>query len=157
MQQLTHVEETNGRGRMFLDDGVRSFRDGIHRMLTLLDGDARWSYTLARAPHGKDIDEIGPDWPRSFIQAGGAADRIAIEVRYLEDDDNERQYAVGKPGGQYIGDPSETVVIGGNEFQVYPNEVFTADEATDVFYGYFQTDRVPDQYPLRWLDFSEYE
>jgi hypothetical protein len=40
---------------------------------------------------------------------------------------------------------------------VYPGEVFTAEEATDVFYGYFQTDRVPDAYPLRWLDFSEYE
>lgn len=157
MQQLTHVEETNGRGRIFLDDGVRPFRDGIHRMLTLLDGDARWSYSLARAPLGKDIDEIGPDWPRSFIQAGGTADRLSLEVRYVEDDGKERQYVVGRPGGDYTGEPSETVLIGGNEFQVYPNEVFTADQATDVFYGYFQTDRVPDTYPLRWLDFSAYE
>src|SRR6478609_8089194 len=110
---------------MFLDDGVRPFRDGIHRMLSLL--------------------------------AGGTATRMALEVRYVEDDGKERQYAVGLPGGDYTGEPSETVIIAGNEFSVYPNEVFTAEQATDVFFGYFQTDRVPDEYPLRRLDFSEYE
>jgi len=154
---LTHVETTNGRNRMFLDDGVRPFRDGIHRMLSLLDGDGRWSYSLARGPLGKDIDEIGPEWPKSFLQAGGTATRMALEVRYVEDDGKERQYAVGLPGGDYTGEPSETVIIAGNEFSVYPNEVFTAEQATDVFFGYFQTDRVPDEYPLRRLDFSEYE
>jgi hypothetical protein len=126
-------------------------------MLTLLDGEGRWSYTLARAPFGLDIDEIGSDWPRSFLQAGGRAGRLIMEVRYVEDDGKERQYAVGRPGGDYAGEPSETVRVGGNEFRVYPGEVFTAEEATDVFYGYFQSDRVPDVYPLRWLDFSEYE
>ena len=157
MPTYTHVEQTNGRGKSFLIDTFRPYRDQIHRMLTLLNGDARWSYLLARGPFGKDIDEIGPEWPKSYLQAGGTATRMAVEVRYVEDDGEKRQYAVGRPGGDYTGEPSETVIIGGNEFFYYPNEVFTAEQATDVFFGYFQTDRVPDEYPLRRLDFSEYE
>lgn len=158
MTRRTHVTTTNGKSHMFLIDSVRPYRDQIARVLGLLDGDDRWSYTLWRAPLGHDVDQIDYSiYPRAFLQAGGTADRLAMEVRYVEDDGKERQYAVGKPGSQYTGDPTEMVIIGGNEFHVCPNEVFTAEEATDVFYGYFQNDRVPDEYPLRRLDFSAYE
>ncbi|MFJ3491111.1 hypothetical protein [Leifsonia aquatica] len=158
MTQRTHIQTTNGQSRSFLSDRFNPYRAAIHRMLGLLDGTERWSYTLERALNPDDIASIDhAERSHSFLQAGGAADRLALEVRYVEDDGKERQYAVGKPGGQYSGDPTETVIIGGNEFHVYPDEVFTADEATDVFYGYFQNDRVPEQYPLRRLDFSAYE
>ena len=158
MPRRTHITSTNGTEHMFLIDSIRPYRDQIDRVLGQLDGNESWSYSLWQAPHGQDVDQIDYSvYPRSFLQAGGTADRMALEVRYVEDDGKERQYAVGRPGGDYSGEPSETVIIGGNAFSVYPNEVFTAEQATDVFYGYFQTDRVPDQYPLRRLDFSEYE
>ncbi len=158
MPPKSHIQMTNGRNRSFVIDRFMPYRDAIHRMLSLMDGTERWSYSLERALHGEDIASIDhAERSHSYLQAGGTADRMALEVRYVEDDGKERQYAVGRPGGDYSGEPSETVIIGGNEFFYYPHEVFTAEQATDVFYGYFQTDRVPDQYPLRWLDFSEYE
>lgn len=159
MTRDTHITSINWASHMPLVDAVRSHHDQIQRDLGLLDGHKRWSYALWRAPLDVDFWDIDhSQWPKSFLQSGGAADRMTLEVRYIEDDGAQRQYVVGRPGGDYLGEPSETVSwAGGREFHVYPNEVFTADEATDVFYGYFQNDRVPDQYPLRRLDFSAYE
>jgi len=158
MSHRTHIVSTNWASHGPLLDDIRPYRDQIERVLGLLDNGSRWSYGLWRAPIGVDFWDIDhKEWPQSYLQAGGTATRMAVEVRYVEDDGEKRQYAVGRPGGDYTGEPSETVIIGGNEFFYYPNEVFTAEQATDVFFGYFQTDRVPDEYPLRRLDFSEYE
>ena len=159
MTRDSHITSTNWSSHMPLVDVVRPYRDQINRDLGLLDGSDQWSYALWRAPLDVDFWDIDHSaWPKSFLQAGGTSDRMMLEVRYVEDDGKERQYVVGRPGGAYAGTPSEVVSWnGGREFSVYPNEVFTAEQATDVFYGYFQTDRIPDEYPLRRLDFSEYE
>lgn len=159
MAAHTHVYSTNWASHTTLDDSVRPYRDQLGRLLGLLDGGDRWCLGLWRLPLGVDFWDVDhSQWPKTFLQAGGAAGRMMLEVRYIEDDGKERQYVVGRPGGDYRGEPSEVVTWEtGAEFRVYPNEVFTADEATDAFYGYFQTDRVPDAYPLRWLDFSAYE
>lgn len=43
---------------------------------------------------------------------------------------------------------------GRHSTSVYPAEVFTADEATDVLYGYFLNDKVTDTFALRELDLN---
>lgn len=158
MVQLTHLTSFNWQGRFPLIEDVRSFRDQIRIELGSLDSGKHWAYGLWRAGPEADMAALDyGDWPMLFLQAGGSAQRMTLEVRYREDDGKERQYVVGRPGGDYAGQPTEVVGYAGNSQTVYPCEVFDAEAATDVFYGYFQTDRVPAQYPLRLLDFSAYE
>lgn len=156
----THLTSTNWKDMFPLTDNVRPYRDQIARLLGLLDGGERWAYSLWRPGPEADLQalEYG-DWPVSFLQAGGCAGRMTLEVRYVEDDGAQRQYVVGRPGGDYAGQPDQVVQVapGGRPQTVYGCEVFDAEAATDVFYGYFRTDRVPDAYPLRRLDFSAYE
>jgi histidinol phosphatase-like PHP family hydrolase len=38
------------------------------------------------------------------------------------------------------------------ELHLFPNEVFTADEAALIYYHYFLTDHVPEPYVLRQMN-----
>lgn len=66
------------------------------------------------------------------------------------------QYTLGKPRAEQTGSPTEEIRWdeGRHSTLVYPNEVFTADEAADIFYAYFLTDAVPETLVLRELDLS---
>lgn len=89
----------------------------------------------------------------------GTAEAMTIEVKFIEDDGVGRQYVVGSPGGDYAGEPPITLKYFNNEreLQLYPNEVFEKDQAADIYYQYFLTDRVPEPYVLRRMDFSAHE
>lgn len=155
MTEPTHVVTTNGSTRMFLFDDVRPYRDQIGRVLGLLDGDKRWAYSLWRAPKGLNIDEIDRDqYPQAYLQSAGTAQAMTIEVRYIEADGIARQYVVGRAPGDYAIEPSVRIPYnnGSRHLDLYPNEVFTSEEATEIYYQYFLTDRVPDQYLLRLIN-----
>ena len=146
----THVVMHNGGERSgFLSDAHRSYQDQIRREISLLDGDESWAWTLFRAPVGVGIMDIELDADRPLLQLGGSAQAMTVEVFYREDDDRTRHYIVGKPDGDYIGEPTVPTVRQGNVELVYPNEAFTADEAAEIAYAYFLNDRVPDAYKLR--------
>jgi len=59
--------------------------------------------------------------------------------------------ATAAPG---TGNPQVRIEFNGgqNHTLVYPDEVFDATEAGDIFFAYFQTERVPDKYVLRLFD-----
>ena len=153
MPGYTHViSSKGGESYHFLDDILLSYRDQIRRELGLLDGSNKWwAFSLWRGPEGVDLDEIDLDeFPKQFMQSGGSAEAMTVEVRFIEDDGVGRLYSVGRPGGDYSGEPSVKIPLRDDQYTtVYPNEAFTADEAADIYYHYFQTDRVPDKYPLR--------
>ena len=159
MPKYTHVISSNGGESLhFLRDQLRSYMEQIRLELGLMDGIQDWAFSLWRAPVGKDLDELDEDelHPERFMQSAGSAEAMVVEVKFVEDDGQARLYTVGRPGGDYSGAPSVRIPFQDGKYHVdvYPNEVFTADEATEIYYHYFQTDRVPDQYVLREYDLT---
>ena len=150
MSEETHVVTTNAESHSFLDNQLRSYKEQIRRVLGLMDGSRRWGYSLWRAPVGVHLFAMDKH-PDQFMQSAGSADAMCVEVKFVEDDGQARLYEVGRPGGDYSGPPSVQVPFQDGRYHVdlYPNEVFTADEAAEIYYHYFQTDGVPDEYVLR--------
>lgn len=155
MSSSTHVVESNGYSRGPLIDSVRPYPDALRFSLNRMNGASFWAYSLWRAPEGADLLE---DIPLSdeYLQSAGSAEALTVEVRVLDDDGVAHQYVVGKEGGEPQGEPTQVIRWddGRHSTTVYPHEVFTADEAADVFYAYFLTDEVPATYTLRELDLS---
>lgn len=155
MSRHTHVVESNGYSRGPLIDSVRPYPDAIRFALNRLNGTSFWAYSLWRAPAGTDFLK---DIPLSdeYVQSAGTAQVMTVEVRVLDANGAAHQYVIGKPGDRPAGAPTEVIhwEDGRHSTTVYPNEMFTADEAADVFYVYFQTDEVPESYTLRELDLT---
>lgn len=151
----THLVTTNGASVGPLTSISRPYAAQIRRFLDLLDGDTRWAFSLWRAPEGVHLMDIDLDrFPQAYLQSAGSAQAMAIEVRFIEDDGTARRYAVGRPHGNYAGEPTVSIPYRSNEaaVRVYPSEVFDAAEAAGIYDQYFQTDRVPADYVLRPLD-----
>jgi len=160
MAAETHIVTTNGDSHIFLDDFIRPYKEQISRVLHLLDGERRWGYSLWQAPEGVGLFAIDKKkYPQNFMQSAGTAEAMTIEVRFVEDDGVGRQYVLGRPDEVVEGEPPVVLryLNESRELRLYPNEVFNADEASEIYYQYFLTDEVPAPYVLRRLDFSEYE
>ncbi len=151
----THVTQRNGYSRMALIDSVRPYPDQIRFSLNRMNGSSFWAWGLWRAPEGADLLRDLP-FSEEYMQCAGTAEALALEVRRIEADGTPRQYAIGKPGGDRTGVPTEVIHYddGRHSTTVYPHEVFTADEAAVVFYTYFLTDDVSQPYELRDLHLS---
>lgn len=152
----TFVYEINGASFANLIDGPRSYEDNLQRMVSLLGKSGRLTFSLSRLPDGMDIwDVTRESLPSVFLQAAGTADAMTIEWRRVEQDGTERLYTVGR-GGPRDGEPPVTIdFLGGTaRALVYPDEVFTADEAGEIFVHFFHTLTVPDRYALRELSLN---
>lgn len=155
MTKPTHIDQMNGRTRgAFLDD-LRPYPDEIRFVLNRMNGTSFWAWSLWRAPEGADLLESIP-FSEEYMQCAGTAKALALEVRRLDPDGTAHQYAIGKPGGDLTGEPTEVIRFdnGRHSTTVYPHEVFTADEAAVVFYTYFLTNEVSQPYELRDLHLS---
>lgn len=153
MSDPTHAYTSNGRSHTELVDWFLPFPEQLHRLLSLLDGADNSTLSLWAMPPGERLSDFNPEtYESGYLQSAGSASGMSVEVRYLEDDGNWRQYAVGKPGGSYVGGPAEHIAYGTYTVDVYDNEVFTADEAAPVYEAYRATGRVPQEYLLRRLD-----
>lgn len=155
MSGPTHIEQTNGFTRGALLDDLRPYPEEIRFSLGRMNGSSFWAYSLWRAPEGADLLDSIP-FNDEYMQCAGTAEALTIEVRYLDPDGTPHQYTIGRPGGDYEREPTEVIHWddGRHSTKVYPNEVFTADEAAVVFYTYFLTDKVAQPYVLRELDMS---
>ena len=155
MNQPTHIRQVNGTTRGALVDYVRPYPEQIRFSLGQLNGSSFWAWSLWRAPEGADLLDSIP-FSDEYMQCAGTADALALEVRRVEDDGTAHQYAIGKPGGDRTGEPTEVIHYddGRHSTTVYPHEVFTADEAAVVFYTYFLTNEVSQPYELRDLHLS---
>jgi hypothetical protein len=150
------VYEINGASIANLINGPRSYEDNLQRMVSLLGKSGRSTFALSRLPDGKDIwDVTRESLPSVFLQAAGTADAMTIEWRRIEQDGTERLYTVGHDGPR-DGEPPVTIdFLGGTACAlVYPDEVFTEDEAGEIFVHYFHTLTVPDHYALRELSLN---
>lgn len=119
--------------------------------LRQLNGAERWFITFYALPPGKSYEEIRHEGTEEYIQAGGSAEAMMLDIR--------------KPGGQQWGAESVRYIIGhshdgnlpldvpielpcGPEF-VSAAEVFEAEEAADIFISYYKTGEIPPSYVLR--------
>lgn len=152
MTKPSHITQRNGSSRMVLIDDIRSHAEQIRFSLNRMNGESFWAWALWRAPEGTDLLASIP-LSDEYIQCAGSAQAMTIEMRTLESDRSARQYTVGRPGGDTEGNPTEVIRWdgGGHSKKVFPSEVFTADEAAEVFYAYFRTDKVTEPYILREL------
>lgn len=149
MSTPTHITMFDGKRRGPLVDYFRPYPDQIRTSLNTLDGASGWAYSLWRVPKGKDINDA--PYSETFLQAAGSAEGMTIEMRTVETDGTPHHFVVGKP----CTDPSAplTRIIswadGAHSTAVREGEVFTADEAAEIFYAYFLTDAVPISCTLR--------
>lgn len=146
----THVLEFSG-GRLIATFGYADFGK-FANPLRQFNGVERFALTLWALPPGLDYDEAvkaGQD-ALEFIQAGGTADAMTVDIR--------------KPGGSHWGADWVRYVVGHPHTEPEPldveitlphpemvcrSEVFTTDEAADLFFTYSKTGDIPAQYALR--------
>lgn len=64
-----------------------------------------------------------------------------------------RLYTLGH-GGPQSGQREVNIAFASGSTDIYPGEVFTADEAGDIFVHYLQTESVPDMDTLREFDLN---
>lgn len=145
----SHITQRNGASRMPLVDDIRPYEDQIRFTLNRMDGTTFWAWSLWRAPEGADLLEALP-LSDEYLQCAGSAEAMTIELRMPAGDGAARQYTVGKPGGDADAAP-ETIPWddGRRSTEVLPHEVFTADDAADVFGAYFRAGEVGAPYVLR--------
>lgn len=153
----THVRQINGAHReAFLDD-TRPYPEKIRFTLSQMDGSSFWSFALWRVPEGTDFSKDIPE-SDEYMLCTGSAEAMIIEVHNFDPDDHTVVYRlmVGKPG-DYDGEPSEVVSWddGRQSISVYPSELFTADEAASIMYGYFEAKAVAKFYRFRPLGVIE--
>jgi hypothetical protein len=141
----------NGDTWMDVHSIERGEADDIRATLHRLDGIKGYSLLLWKLPPGKTLYDVSPDEDaQEYIQCAGSADRMTVEVRRLNGD-NYEHFVVGRaPNGQDHG-KEETIHWDDVNTVVAPNEVFSADEAADIFLSYYRTGSVPSSYVLRPL------
>lgn len=149
MGVMTHAMIYAGGWAETMDGG--SGRLQFRGPLGVLDGGERWFLTFYPLPPGKRFEEIRNTEVPNFLQAGGTAEKMTLDIR--------------KPGGEQWGVDEVRYVIGhahegrqpldvaidlpsGPEM-VSASEVFGAEEAADIFYAYYKTGDIPSGYVLR--------
>ena len=150
MTTPTHIVQLNGFARSPLVDVARPYEDQIRFSVRRMDGAKLWACSLWRAPDGADLLAEIP-FSEEYIQCAGDAEGVTVEVRVVDEAGTAHQYTVGKPTGGDESEPTETIRwdVGRHSTKVHPHEVFTLDEAADLFVAYYRDDRVPADHTLR--------
>ena len=123
----------------------------IGATLARLDGTKFYSLLLWKLPPDKSLDDVSPDEDANeYIQCAGSADRMTVEVRRLKGGTYE-QFVVGRTPNSENPGKEETIHWEEVDTVVAPNEIFSADEAAELFRSYYTTGWVPSIYVLRLL------
>ena len=96
------------------------------------------------------------DDAETFIQAAGSAEAMTVEARLRGEDGDHHLYTIGRRQAADAG-TEETVLVPigpDRSVRVLLREIFTADEAAEIFAAFVRTDTVPDAYARRELDLS---
>ncbi|MFX0575724.1 hypothetical protein [Nocardia nepalensis] len=145
----THCVTYSDRLKVFIGpgDSVVSFLRPLRR----LDGYTSYSVNLTRLPHPMPAAEItatiGAAPGTNSVHCVGSADVLAIELRTTVDG-TPRRYILGLPG-ERLGYPGVDVPNGPELLRVYPDEVFDAEHAAEIFATYFHTGDIPSGFQLR--------
>ncbi|MFJ4037099.1 hypothetical protein ACIPVB_03355 [Microbacterium sp. NPDC090007] len=136
--------------------GLRSPREEFAHLLRLLREGKRSTFIVGPIPDGVHfVDHIQYGDRSTYLQCAGTFEAMTIEWHRVDDDGQDRHYIVGR-GGDHSGEPSVDIPFfdGTRKATVYPDEVFALDEATDIFFHYYETGSVPPSYVTRWFDLT---
>lgn len=153
----THIRQVNNNLRDAFRDNMRPYPETIRSTLNTMNGTSFWSFALWAAPKGTDFsNDIPPS--NVYMKCIGSAKSMMIEISHPDPDDPSVVYRliVGKPG-DYSGEPGETLSWGDGHqsTKVYPSELFSADEAAAIVYGYFDAIAVAKYYRFRNASVTE--
>ncbi|WP_292717482.1 hypothetical protein [Microbacterium sp. 13-71-7] len=145
----SHAESFNGGEFQYLTGDEEPVADHLRTILNQADGKRRFTYSIWRMT---DPDDLRAD-VGDYIQAGGSAEALSIELGYPGPDGAQRLCTLGHPDQPV--EPTTTVPISTDRaVRVFANEVFTADEAAVIFDEYYRTGRVSGILTRRELDLA---
>lgn len=109
---------------------------------------------LERLPQDKRLmDDLRGLWTNEFVQAAGTAEAMMIEVRKPNPDGSGTLYRLARPAPSGQRSTERVDIAWFERVDTIPvEEVFTAEEAGDVFWYYYQHSDVPTEYELRFLE-----
>jgi hypothetical protein len=155
MRAHTHVIEYDG-GALVQEIGGHRDVSIFANPLRRFNGRDQWALTLFALPDGMTHDQMqaAKREPTEYLQAGGTPDAMTIEIRKLGGHQwgaKWVRYAVGHP---HNGDPPLDVPINlpHSTQMISKPEVFTADEAAELFDNYYTTGEIPSGYTLRPIE-----
>ncbi|WP_405161079.1 hypothetical protein OG203_32590 [Nocardia sp. NBC_01499] len=149
----THRVTYSDRLTLFI--GAGETIDNFLRPLRRLDGYHRYSVQLTRLPAPMRPADISPAVSsapgQNYLRCTGSADALFLELRTVIDG-VARRCVVGRAGHR-DGAPDCSVQVPESMPApwIYPDEVCTADDAAEIFAGYFRTGTVPPDYTLRLI------
>lgn len=148
----THVLEHSG-GASVAEISSHVEVERFTRPMRVFDGRERFALTLWSLPPGMSYTKAvkaGLD-ALEFIQAGGSAEAITVDIRKVGGSQWGAEwvrYVVGHPHTEP--EPLEVAIaLPHGPEMVSRSEVFTADEAADLFFTYYKTGDIPTTYALR--------
>lgn len=138
----------------WIDERRRPLADHLRLVLGKLDAATKFTYTAWRGPDTGSIVVRREDVADAFIQAAGSAEAMTVEVRLPGNDGRARLYTLGRAAR--TGDRTVLVPISPDRaVRVLPEEIFTADQAAEVFTEFLRTGTVASVYTRRELDLSD--
>ncbi|WIE60924.1 hypothetical protein DEI97_014370 [Curtobacterium sp. MCLR17_032] len=145
---------SNSSVSSILQDTFRPMPDQVRRRLGLLDNDEQFAWLIWWCPDDADWmfnpKPAEEQYSGSYLQAGGTAEKMSVELRRREDDGEYRFYIVGRDHD--LSEPlTETIDVQAAHEPRHPAELFTADQAAPVFMHYVEHQTVPDGYTLRLI------
>jgi len=148
------ITKSNGSVSSILQDTFRPMPDQVRRRLGLLDNDEQFAWLIWWCPDDADWmfnpKPAEEQYSGSYLQAGGTAEKMSVELRRREDDGEYRFYIVGRDHD--LSEPlTETIDVQAAHEPRHPAELFTADQAAPVFMHYVEHQTVPDGYTLRLI------
>jgi len=148
------ITMSNGGVSSILQDTFRPMPDQVRRRLGLLDNDEQFAWLIWWCPDDADWmfnpKPAEEQYSGSYLQAGGTAEKMSVELRRREDDGEYRFYIVGRDHD--LSEPlTETIDVQAAHEPRHPAELFTADQAAPVFMHYVEHQTVPDGYTLRLI------
>ncbi|WP_159080700.1 hypothetical protein [Nocardia suismassiliense] len=147
----THRVTYSDRLKLFIGTGESI--DNFLRPLRRLDGHHRFSVQLTRLPAPMRPADITPAISsapgQNYLRCTGSADALILEL-HTRVDGAARRCVVGRAGSR-DGEPGICVQVPESMPApwIYPDEVFTAEDAAEIFAGYFHTGTVPPGLALR--------
>ena len=136
----------NSRSWMEMEDS-----SGLAFSLSRLEGNKFFSLALWRLPEGIVFEGSNPCLnSNTYLQAGGSAERMAIEIRRIGAHGQFVQYCVGR-SAQSENQSWEVVSYGDQQVRVRSFEVFDAASALPIFEEYFRTGELHSDCVLRQL------
>lgn len=124
-------------------------------MLSHLDGEEYYAVALWEMPAGQRLDDIDMDaFPDEYIQCAGSSEAMTVEIRTMSGD-TATQYVVGRFSEGHSGEPEVEIPWNAHVVEVYEDEVFDAEAATEIFAHYLAHGTVPDELALRPLELGQ--